>query len=68
MKQLLKGNFPENPAAEVNQRGGNALIDESRKRIPYQVGTGPADRLSIQSLIDAVSGSRSHKAHDGVDQ
>ena len=68
VKQLLKGNLPKNPTGDINQRGGNVLIDESGKIKLHHVGTGPADRPSIQSLIDVVSGSQSHKAHDGADQ
>jgi hypothetical protein len=65
LKQLLKGNLPQAPTGDVNQRGGNVLIDETGKIKLHHVGAGPADRPSIKSIIDVVLEIRSQKAPDG---
>ncbi len=64
LKQLLRGNLPKASTGDVNQRGGNVLIDESGIIKLHHVGSGPADRPSITSILDVVLDINSQKVND----
>ena len=57
LKLLLRGRRLRTPTADVNQLGGDVLIDpEGIVRLCY-VGNGPADRPAVSELIRIVSQS-----------
>ena len=68
LKQLLKGNVPKAPNGDISQRGGNVLIDKTGAIKLHHVGTGPADRPSVASIIDVVQGIRSQTFPAGEGQ
>ena len=53
-RQLLKGNFPKKIMGDIHQRGGDVLIDGQGQIRLHHVGTGPADRPQVESIIDFV--------------
>lgn len=54
MKLLLRGRKLRRPSGDVHQLGGDVLIDPSGIVRLHHVGSGPADRPSVQSLLQAV--------------
>ena len=55
LRIILKGRLPKRPRNDVNQLGGDVLIDpEGHVRI-HHVSRSPTDRPSIDSLLDAVN-------------
>jgi len=54
LKQFFKGNLPKNPTGDIHQRGGDVLIDENGIIRLHHVGTGPADRPSVDSIINKI--------------
>lgn len=57
VKELLGGARLKPSGADTAQRGGNVLIDPEGRVHLHHVGTGPADRPSVQSLIAIVGGA-----------
>ena len=53
-QQLLKGNFPRRFTGDINQQGGDVLIDRRGNIQLHHVGAGPADRPAVESIIDIV--------------
>jgi len=52
-KELLRGRTPRPAHADTSQLGGDVLIDSSGVVRLRHVGSGPADRPSIESIIRA---------------
>jgi hypothetical protein len=60
-KQLFKGNLPSKPTGDIRQRGGNVLLDKNGTIRLHHVGTGPADRPTVESILNRVSESSNQK-------
>ena len=48
-KLMFKGRMPRKPAGDVHQLGGDILIDPQGIVSLHHIGTGPADRPTIES-------------------
>ena len=57
-KLMFKGRMPRKPAGDVHQLGGDILIDPQGIVRLHHIGTGPADRPTIESLLEIVRGER----------
>ena len=57
-KLMFKGRMPRKPAGDVNQLGGDVLIDPQGIVRLHHIGTGPADRPEIESMLEIVRGER----------
>ena len=57
-KLIFKGRMPRKPAGDVHQLGGDILIDPQGIVRLHHIGTGPADRPTIASLLEIVQGER----------
>jgi hypothetical protein len=55
-KLLIRGRRPHMPSANVNQLGGDVLIDPEGTIRLQHVGKGPADRPPVNSLLAVVEG------------
>lgn len=55
-RELLKGRKLVKSAADLEQRGGDVLIDPAGIVRVHHVGDGPADRPSAASLLAVVRG------------
>ena len=55
LKELLKGQKLHKPSNDVHQRGGDVLIDPNGIVRLHHVGTGPADRPSVEEILKRVS-------------
>ena len=54
LRELLRhGNLPKTPRADTLQLGGDVLIDPAGIVRFHQIGRGPADRPSIDTLLRA---------------
>ena len=53
-KLMLKGRMPKNATGDVKQMGGDVLIDPSGIVRLHHVSDNPADRPSVESLLDVV--------------
>ncbi len=53
-KLLLRGRRLKAPTGDVHQLGGDVLIDPQQVVRLHHVGRGPADRPSVDSLLDVV--------------
>ena len=54
LKLLLRGRRLQTSDADVNQLGGDVLIDPDGVVRLHHVGKGPADRPAVDSLLDVV--------------
>ena len=54
LKQLMKGNIPKSSSGDIHQRGGDILIDHQGIIQFHHVGTGPADRPSVESILGKI--------------
>ena len=62
-KLMARGRMPRRPHNDVNQLGGDVLVDPDGTVRLHHVGRGPADQPSIHSLLAAVrAGAKSPKA------
>ena len=64
-KQVSKGKFPKRTTGDIHQRGGDVLIDQFGEIKLHHVGTGPADRPSVQSIIDIINNPGNLRAQGG---
>ncbi len=53
-KLLLRGRRLHRSDGDVNQLGGDVLIDPAKMIRLHHVGHGPADRPSVSSLLEVV--------------
>ncbi len=60
VKQLLKGNLPQQSSGDIHQRGGDVLIDDKGVIQLHHVGKGPADRPSVASILVKLGASDSN--------
>jgi len=51
---MARGRMPRRPHDDVQQLGGDVLVDPRGIVRLHHVGRGPADRPSIDTLLDAV--------------
>ena len=54
LKLLFKGRVPKALSGDIYQRGGDVLIDDQGVIKLHHVGTGPADRPTIDSILKIV--------------
>ncbi len=54
VKLMLRGRRLHRATGDVKQLGGDVLIDPEGIVRLHHVGSGPADRPSVESLLDAV--------------
>ena len=53
-KLLLRGRRPRRSSGDLQQLGGDVLIDPTGVVCLHHVGSSPADRPSVSSLLDVV--------------
>jgi len=53
-KEILAGHIPRKSSGDITQRGGDVLIDPDGVVRFHHVGSGPADRPSIESILSYV--------------
>jgi len=54
LKALLQGQTLKKSAGDIFQRGGDVLIDPTGIVRLHHVGTGPADRPSVETILRHV--------------
>ena len=54
LRLMMRGKWPHAPAGNVHQLGGDVLIDPQGIVRLHHVGSGPADRPSVQSIFDVI--------------
>ncbi len=52
-REALRGRFPRIPRADTAQQGGNVLIDPGGVVRLHHVGSGPADRPTVATVLAA---------------
>lgn len=52
-KELARGRLPKYSGADTRQLGGDVLIDPAGVVRFHHVGTGPADRPSVATILEA---------------
>ena len=52
-REALRGRFPRIPRADSVQQGGNVLIDPAGLVRYHHVGSGPADRPTVATVLVA---------------
>jgi len=50
-REALRGRFPRFPRADPRQQGGNVLIDPDKVVRFHHIGSGPADRPTVEVLL-----------------
>ena len=55
LKEILRGRFPKKATGDVNQRGGDVLIDPGGIIRLHHVGRGPADRPTVATILGILS-------------
>ncbi len=53
-RELLRGQKLHESDEDVNQRGGDVLIDPQGNVRLHHIGRGPADRPSVESIIALI--------------
>lgn len=59
LKLLLKGRRLGRPGSDVHQLGGDVLVDPSGTVRMHYISRDPADRPSVDSILDTVRGAES---------
>lgn len=54
LKEIIKGNRPKKPEADIMQRGGDILIDPDGIVQLHHVGEGPADRPKVEKILQII--------------
>ncbi len=67
MKELLKGQKLHRPTNDIHQRGGDLLIDPEGMVRLHHVGSGPADRPTVEMLLRRITEEQT-KGHGVTDQ
>jgi len=57
LKALLQGQSLHKSEGDISQRGGDVLIDPAGIVRLHHVGTGPADRPSVETILARVTSS-----------
>ncbi len=55
LKEIIKGERPQKTAADIMQRGGDVLIDPDGIVQLHHVGEGPADRPSVEMILQIIA-------------
>lgn len=58
LKEILHGRLPKKSAGDINQRGGDVLIDPRGVVRLHHVGAGPADRPLPEDILRRVREAR----------
>ena len=53
-KELARGRLPKSSDADTQQLGGDVLVDPAGTVRLHHVGSGPADRPSVASILEAA--------------
>lgn len=53
-KELLQGRLPRKGDGDINQRGGDVLIDPEGLIRLHHIGKGPGDRPQIEFLLQVI--------------
>lgn len=59
-RELLKGQKLHRPTNDIHQRGGDVLIDPQGIVRLHHVGTGPADRPPVETILHMIRSSHEH--------
>ena len=51
---IARGRRPQRASADIDQLGGDVLIDPEATVVLHHVGTGPADRRPVRELLEPV--------------
>jgi hypothetical protein len=51
---IARGRRPRPPTGDVDQLGGDVVIDPAGRVVLHHVGSGPADRPAVSALLDSV--------------
>ena len=54
LKEILQGKLPKKSEGDINQRGGDVLVDPEGIVRLHHVGEGPADRPSMKKIFSVV--------------
>lgn len=54
-REILRGRLPKKSSGDIQQRGGDVLIDPQGIVRLHHVGTGPADRPAVDVILQAIS-------------
>lgn len=54
LKEILRGRLPKKSSGDIEQRGGDVLIDPSGVVRLHHVGNGPADRPSVETILSVI--------------
>ena len=55
LKEIIKGKRAKKTAADIMQRGGDVLIDPDGIVQLHHVGEGPADRPSVEMILQIIA-------------
>lgn len=55
---LVRGKRPRRPTGDVDQLGGDILVDPAGRVAVLRVAQGPADRPAISALLEPITKSR----------
>jgi hypothetical protein len=54
MREISRGRFPKKPTGDVNQRGGDVLVDRAGIVRLHHIGKGPADRPPVEIILRRI--------------
>lgn len=54
LKEIIRGQRLKKSEADIMQRGGNVLIDPDGVIRMHHVGKGPADRPSVETILNTI--------------
>lgn len=54
LKEILRGHLPKKSSGDIRQRGGDVLIDPEGIVRLHHVGSGPADRPKVDTILQAA--------------
>jgi hypothetical protein len=55
LKEVTKGESLRKPEGDIYQRGGDVLMDPNGIVSLHHIGTGPADRPTVESLLRRIT-------------
>jgi len=61
VKELARGRLPRPANADTRQLGGDVLVDPAGTVRLHHVGSGPADRPSVATILDAARQRRANR-------
>jgi hypothetical protein len=54
LKEIVRGQLPNKSSGDIRQRGGDVLIDPEGIVRLHHIGSGPADRPKVDSILLAA--------------